>query len=351
MQKRVEHWGKVPTGEEIQLVTLTNTSGASVALSNYGARVVSIKVPDSKGHISEVVLGYSTLEGYLNGVEWFGCTVGRYANRIGGSTFTLNGKSYQLQRNEGENHLHSADVGFSHRPWEFVLGGSDNEVVFKIVSPDGEGGYPGRVEVVVTYRWSEDNVLSILFNATTDAPTVLNLTHHSYFNLGGEESGSVANHLLQLKASRYLVTDKHQIPTGKLTATAGTVMDFSEFRLLMQGLESNHPDILIGNGYDHCWVVDAPEGKLNSVAFLKHPYNGRVMEVRTTLPGIQVYTGNGLDSLVPGRAGRFYVHRDAICLEPQLFPDAPNHEEFPSSVITPEKPFEHVIEYAFSFKP
>lgn len=349
MHKKVEHWGKVSSGEEVQLVTLTNSSGASVAFSNYGARVVSVKVPDNKGDISEVVLGYSSLEGYLKGVEWFGCIVGRYANRIGGSRFSLNGKTYQLQPNEGDNHLHSADVGFSHRPWKLIQGeGGNNGVVFKIVSPDGEGGYPGGVEVTVNYAWSETNVLSMQFHAITDTPTVLNLTHHSYFNLGGEDSGSIENHLLQVEAKQYLETDKHQIPTGKLIPVTGTVMDFSQLQWLKPGLESIYPDILIGNGYDHCWVVDAPQGQINKVALVKHPSNGRTMEVRSTLPGVQVYTGNGLDSLVPGRAGRMYVHRDAICIEPQLFPDAPNHHEFPSTVITPAAPFEHSIEYAFT---
>lgn len=349
MKKHVEQWGRVPSGEQIQLVTITNGSGASVALSNYGARVVSIKVPDATGDIADVVLGYSSLDGYLKGVEWFGCTVGRYANRIGGAHFTLNGKTFRLQPNEGENQLHSADVGFSHRPWELLQNADSNDgVVFKIVSPDGEGGYPGRVEVTVEYTWSEDNVLSIHFRAKTNAPTVLNLTHHSYFNLGGEGSGSIENHLLQLNANQYLETDEHQVPTGRLIPVVGTAMDFSHLRSLKPGLESNYHDVLIGNGYDNCWVVDSPIGEIHNIAQLRHLQNGRTMVVRSTLPGLQVYTGNGLHSVVPGRAGRIYVHRDAICIEPQFFPDSPNHSQFPSAVITPDKPFDHCIEYAFT---
>lgn len=348
MAKKVEKWGTDFRLDEVFLVTLTNRGGAMVALSNYGARIVSVVVPDANGKMDNVVLGYDTLEGYLEGCEYFGATVGRFANRIANAQFTLDNHTYTLDANAGKHHLHGGKVGFSHRTWRMEEAEGDNIAKFSIVSPAGEGGFPGELVSTVTYIWDDSNTLRIVIDAIADAKTIVNYTQHSYFNLGGEGSGVVDSHLLEVKASNYLSTDDALVPTGELVCVDGSPLDFRKAKLLSDALKSNATPIAVANGLDHCWVIDSWSSELVEVACLSHPISGRAMRVRTTFPGIQVYTSNGLDGGVPGRAGHVYGHRDAVCLEPQFFPDSPNHSNFPSCVLLPNEKFTHIIEYSFT---
>jgi len=348
MEKKIESWGHDSHGEEVFLIRITNGKGDLVVLSNYGARVVSIVVPDSLGICHDVVLGYYNFSDYVAGHEYFGATVGRYANRIANAKFSLDGVIYSLDKNCDGNHLHGGYSGFSHRTWQIVETAEPNSVSFQLQSPDGEGGFPGNLSTTVTYTWSENATLNITMSAISDAKTILNLTHHSYFNLGGEGSGTVDNQILTLNSSHYLETDDALIPTGKLRSVDNTPMDFRHPKSLKAGLESNFTAIAIGKGYDHCWVVDNYKGDLVEIATLRDVFSGRVMTVRSTLPGMQVYTSNCLDSVVPGRAGKVYGNRAAVCIEPQFFPDSPNHSHFPSCILMPGEPFLQVIEYSFS---
>ena len=348
MEKTVEQWGVDSQGEKVFLIKITNHKGNSVTLSNYGARVVSILVPDRHGKLDDVVLGYSSLDGYIKGNEFFGSTVGRYANRIANGRFTLGGVNYTLDKNHGAHHLHGGISGFSHRTWKMIDTEESNSVAFQIRSPKGEGGYPANVISTITYSWDDESTLNIALQAIADTETIVSLTHHSYFNLGGEGAGNIENQFLKLNSSYYLETDGALIPTGNFTPVDGSVMDFREPTCLKSGLGSKAKEVFIANGYDHCWIVDGYEGKLVEIATLTDNVSGRVMSVRSTLPGMQVYTANGLSGIVPGRAGRIYAHRDAVCIEPQLFPDSPNHANFPSAVLSPEEPFDEVIEYSFT---
>lgn len=348
MEKTIEQWGVDSQGEKVFLVNITNSKGHSVALSNYGARVVSIIVPDKDGTLENVVLGYDSLADYIKGNEFFGASIGRYANRIANGKFTLEGVTYTLDKNHGEHHLHGGVPGFSHRTWKMMETDEPNSFAFRITSPRGEGGYPASVITTITYTWSDDSCLNITMQAIADAETVVSLTHHSYFNLGGEGAGNIENQTLMLKSSFFLETDDKLIPTGNFVLVDKTVMDFREPVRLKQGLDSAAKEIAIADGYDHCWIVDGYKGELIEVASLTDSVSGRVMKVRSTLPGMQVYTSNGLTGIVPGRTGQIYKHRDAVCIEPQLFPDSPNHANFPSSVLSPEEPFDEIIEYSFS---
>ena len=348
MEKKVESWGHDSHGEEVFLIRLTNGNGDLVVLSNYGARVVSIVVPDSLGICHDVVLGYYNLSDYIAGHEYFGSTVGRYANRIAHAKFSLEGVTYSVDKNCDANHIHGGSTGFSHRTWRLVETAEPNAVAFQLFSPNGEGGFPGNLSTTVIYKWSESATLSISFLVTTDVKTVLNLTHHSYFNLAGEGNGTIENQILQLNASHYLETDAALIPTGRLMPVENTHMDFRRSTSLKPGLESNAKEIVLGGGYDHCWVVDNYKGNLVEIATLMDETSGRVMKVSSTLPGMQVYTTNMLNDTIPGRAGRPYGFREAVCIEPQFFPDTPNHSDFPSCVVMPDQPFVHIIEYSFS---
>jgi len=348
MEKRVEQWGIGSQGEKVFLIKITNSKGHTAALSNYGARVVSIIVPNKDGRLEDVVLGYDSLADYIKGNEFFGSSIGRYANRIAKGRFTLNGVDYTLDKNHGEHHLHGGISGFSHRTWKMIETDEPNSVAFQIRSPKGEGGYPANVITNITYTWDDESTLSIAMQAFADAETVVSLTHHSYFNLGGEGAGNIENQTLKLNSSFFLETDATLIPTGNFISVDNSVMDFREPSSLKRGLDSSAKEIAIAGGYDHCWIVDDYSGELIEIATLTDNASGRVMTVRSTLPGMQVYTSNGLNGIVPGRAGRIYKHRDAVCIEPQLFPDSPNHANFPSSILSPEEPFDEVIAYSFT---
>jgi aldose 1-epimerase len=341
-------FGKTKDGREAHLYTLSNKSGMQVVISDFGGTVVSIKVPDRSGQIGDVVLGYDTLAGYQEGTASFGATVGRYANRIGGAKFSLDGKEYRLEKNNGENHLHG---GFNKVLWNAEPGAGKAGPSLKVhyLSKDGEENFPGNLSVTVVFTLTDANELKIEYTATSDKKTVLNLTNHSYFNLA--ESGTILNHQLTLKASRYTPVDAGMIPTGELRPVAGTPFDFGKATTIGARIEQDDEQLKLGSGYDHNFVLDAGMKTAPSLAaILYEPTTGRVVEAWTTEPGIQIYTGNFLDGTSHGKGGKNYERRSAVCLETQHFPDSPNHPDFPTTTLVPGKEFHSTTIYKFSAK-
>ncbi len=349
MKTESEIWGKTAEGREILLYTLTNQSGAFVELSSIGAGIVAIGVPDRDGRIEDVVIGYPDPLSYFADGPCAGKCPGRYANRIAKGHFTLDGKTYTLPINNACNHLHGGPEGFQNQVWESRVDG--DAVEFLYYSEDGEAGYPGALKVVVHYEWSEDNVLKITYTAEADAPTVLNLTNHSYFNLNGEGSGSVLEHVLRLNASEYLPTDDTLIPTGESEPVAGTPMDFVNPKPIGQDIKADFPALDYGKGYDNCFVIDGwVPGQIETAAELYSEKSGRCLEVLTTQPGVQVYTGNWLEGCPAGKKGHTYHDYDAVAIECQHFPDSPNKEDYPTTVLRPGDIFQEAIIFAFSVK-
>ena len=323
------------------MIHLTNKSGASVMLTERGAGIVSIVVPDRNGVMGDVVLGYRDEESYLADGPCAGKIPGRFANRIDGGHFTLDGKEYQLVKNNPGYQLHGGPDGFSNRLWK-ASRISDTEVILTLDSPDGDQGYPGNMHVEATYTWSDDNSLTLSIKATTDAPTIINLTNHTYWNLDGEDSGSVLGHTLKLNASRWLVTTDALIPTGELASVDGTPMDFRTAKPIGRDIKADFPALKYGKGYDNCWVLDGAPG-LKLAAELSSAVSGRRLEVWTDQPAAQVYTGNWLDGSPVSKSGRSYHDYDGVAIECQGFPDAPNHPEFPSCVLRPGETYSRTI--------
>ena len=338
-------WGRTPEGKPIYKYILTNASGASAVVSNLGAAVVAVNVPDRAGKLGDVVLGYGKADSYFGDGPCMGKCPGRFANRIAAGKFTLDGKSYTLPVNNGPNHLHGGPEGFQNKVWDSRK--RKGGVEFKYVSADGEMGYPGNVVVVARYEWSEDNELRLTFSAKSDAPTVVNLTNHAYFNLNG--GGSIRQHVLQLNAARYLPTDPTLIPTGELAPVAGTPMDFRKGKALGRDLKKDFPALNYGKGYDACWVLDDyRKGQLQQAAELSSKRSGRVLKVFTTQPGIQVYTGNWLEGCPQGKRGRIYHDYHGVALECQHCPDSPNQPKFPTTTLRPGRVLHEAIIFAFS---
>ncbi len=349
MDIQKELWGKTPDGKEILLYTLKNAKGAYVQLSNIGAAIVSIVVPDKDGVLGDVVLGYSSAESYVGDGPCCGKVPGRYANRIANGKFTLDEVEYTLPINNGPNHLHGGPEGFHNQVWESRE--HEGGVEFLYYSEDGEMGYPGNLKVVARYDWSEDCELRLTLMGECDKPTVLNLTNHAYFNLNGEGNGTILDHELQLNASEWLPTDKSLVPFGESESVAGTPMDFVNSKPIGQDIKADFPALKYANGYDSCWVIDGYEpGQIQSCAELYSPASGRVMEVYTTQPGVQVYTGNWLSSSPMGKSGHKYVNYGGVAIECQNFPDAPNKPEFPTAVLRPGEVYEQAIIFAFSVR-
>ncbi len=337
-----------PIGE-ITLYTLTNESGASVTLSSLGAGINRVDVPDSKGNIENVVIGYRDPASYIADGPCAGKVPGRYANRIARGHFKIGDKEYTLPINNGPNSLHGGPDGFMNRIWNSRVEG--DTVVFELTSPDGDAGYPGELQAEARYTWSDDNTLTLRLLAHTDAPTVVNLTNHTYWNLEGENSGSVLDHTLWLAASHYLPTDDTLIPTGELAPVAGTPMDFTSFRRLADDIHADFPAITYGKGYDNCWMVDDYQpGVLKHVATLNAPHSGRVLEVSTTQPAAQVYTGNWLAGCPENPEGRSYDDYDGVAIECQNAPDAPNQPQFPSPLLLPGQTYDQTIVFHISTK-
>ena len=331
---------------EIKTYTLTNKSGASVTLSSLGAAIQKIIVPDKDGKLDDVVIGYDNLESYLKDGPCAGKCPGRYANRIAEGSLEIDGKIYSLPINNGPNHLHGGPEGFQNRIWDSRL--DEDAVEFMYFSEDGEMGYPGNLKVVARYEWSENNELRLTFTAQCDAPTVINLTNHSYFNLDGHASGSVLDHKLKLNCSLYLPTDNTLIPLGEPDPVAGTPMDFLEPKAIGKDIKEDFPALNYGKGYDACWIIDGyQEGQLAEAAELTAAKSGRTLKVYTTQPGIQIYTGNWLKGCPTGKGGAIYDDYCAVALECQHFPDSPNNPDYPSTLLRPGETFEEAIIFAF----
>jgi aldose 1-epimerase len=353
---RKESFGKAASGAQIDLYTLSNKKGMEVSITNFGATVVALKVPDRAGKAADVVLGFDTLEGYENGTAYFGATVGRYGNRIGSGQFSLDGKTYTLPKNNGNNTLHGGIVGFNQKVWKArELASKDGESLeMSYLSADGEEGFPGNLSVNVVFTLPADrDELKIDYAATTDKDTVLNLTNHSYFNLAGEGNGDVLDHVLTLHAKQFTPVDKTLIPTGELRDVAGTPMDFTSATAIGKRINENYEQLVFGKGYDHNWVIASGSGKgltLTLAAEAYDPKSGRKLEVLTTEPGVQFYSGNFLDGSAKGKGNKAYGQRAAFCLETQHFPDSPNHPNFPSTQLKPNSVFHSQTSFRFSAK-
>jgi aldose 1-epimerase len=333
-------FGALPDGRRAELFVLRNSNGLSASVTNYGTIITEVLVPDRHGQLGDVVLGFDNLAQYLQPHPYFGCTVGRYANRIAGGRFTLDGQEYRLAVNNGPNSLHGGLVGFDKKIWQAAL--HDGGVRFSYASPHLEEGYPGTLKVAVAMALNDENELRIDYTATTDQPTVLNLTNHSYFNLAG--SGTVADHVLELNAEAYTPVDATSIPTGTIVPVRGTAMDFTTPHRVGQRFS------LIGNdppGYDHNFVINGGGGALAFTARVTDPASGRVLEAWTTEPGVQLYTSNYMDGTLTGKRGWCYQQHAGLCLETQHFPDSPNHSDFPSTVLRPGQTYRQTTVYRF----
>lgn len=348
---RREPFGTLPDGTPIESVVLAGANGVSARIMTLGATLQSLRGPDRLGHVADVTLGYDDARSYVEHPNFWGQTIGRYANRIAGGRFTLDGKTYQLTQNDKANSLHGGTVGFDKHVWQIVDVSDANglaKVALRLVSPAGDQGYPGTLTVMTTYTLDDHGSLTIDYAASTDAPTIVNLTNHALFNLGGEGApGGVLTHRLTIPAHRYTPIDAALIPTGELKPVAGTPFDFTSARILDEVVrDGRDPQIVIGRGIDHNFVIDAgktAEPKL--LARLEDPRSGRVLEVLSDQPGLQVYTGNFLDGTLIGKDRHVYRMGDGIALEPQLFPDTPNRPAFGSARIDPSKPYHHRMIY------
>ncbi len=340
-------FGTTKEGQQVELYTLTNKNGLVVKITNFGGIITETHVPDRDGKLADVTLGFDNFAGYEKGHPFFGALVGRYGNRIAKGKFTLDGKEYTLAVNNGQNHLHGGNKGFDKQLWAGTPGeGKEGpNVTLKLTSPDGDEGYPGKLDVTVIYTLTNDNELVIDYTAATDKPTVLNPTNHNYWNLAGEGSGDVLGHELKINAEQYTPTDPTQIPTGELKSVKGTPFDFTAFHTIGERIAQTEGS---PNGYDHNFVLKGGLTEKPRLAVrVKEPKSGRVMEVLTTEPGVQLYTGNHLNGSITGKAGKPYVKHGALCLETQHFPDSPNHDNFPTTVLRPGQTYHSRTVYKF----
>ena len=335
-------FGKLLDGRAVDLYTLSNGKGMQVGIMTYGAAVVTLTAPDKAGKYADVVLGMDSIDGYVKGVPYFGAIVGRYGNRIAKGEFQLDGKTYKLPVNNGENALHGGLKGFDKQIW--TAREANGGVEFTYVSKDGEEGYPGTLTAKVLYRVTPDNELRIEYNATADKPTVVNLTNHTYWNLAGE--GDILQHQVTLNADRYTPVDKGLIPMGELRAVKGTPFDFTKATAIGARIDQKDEQLGFGGGYDHNWVLNG--SGMKKAAEVYEPKTGRVMEVLTEEPGLQFYTGNFLDGTIKGKGGRVYQRRAAFCMETQHYPDSPNKPHFPTTRLDPGKRYHTVTMYRFS---
>jgi aldose 1-epimerase len=333
-------FGITPSGEEVSEYTLSNGAGILMRAINYGCTITSLKVPDRDGVTGDIVLGYDTLDGYLACTESVGCVVGRYANRIAFGKFDLEGKTYQLNCNLPPHHLHGGPTGWSRKVWKAdqIISEHEASILFTLLSPDGDEGYPGNVWAKVRYTLGSDNTLSFTYRATTDRKTVINLTQHTYFNLNGGKT-NILDHQLNIPSKSILEVDKEMIPTGRKIAVEQTPFNFNSSKSIGRDIHDSNEQLVFGHGYDHCWVLEADDQEMHHAARLFDPLSGRKMDVWTTEPGMQVYTANFLKGSMPGKNGIDLVPRLGICLETQHFPDAPNHPDFPSTILSPDNEY------------
>lgn len=344
-----EIFGSMPDGRQVRIFTLTNRHGLRARVTEYGAILVSMETPDRDGKCADLTLGYDTLAGWLDNPAYLGATCGRFGNRIANGKFTLDGKEHMLATNNDPGgipcHLHGGLAGFDKVLWSGRI--TDEGVEFSYLSEHGEEGYPGNLAVRVTYMLTDANELVWRVEATTDAPTIVNVIHHSYWNLSGDLSTTADGHLLTINADSYLPTDIGMIPTGEIAPVAGTPMDFTKPTVIRERSEQDFEALKTGNGYDHCWVLNGGGG-VRLAARLKDPKTGRVLEVHTDQPGVQIYAGNFLDGYVSGKNGIRYPRRGGICLETQCFPDSPNKPAFPSCRLRPGEIYQHHMIHRFS---
>ena len=344
-------FGKTTDGQSVDIYTLRNRSGMEARITNYGSIVVSLTTPDRNGKMADVVLGYNDLDTYMRPpFPYFGAIIGRYGNRIAKGRFTLNGVEYKLAINNGENSLHGGIKGFDKVVWIARERKSANgpALVLTYLSKDGEEGYPGNLRTTVVYTLTNNNELRIDYTASTDKDTVINLTHHSYFNLAGEGNGDILKHNLVLRAESFIPTDAGSIPTGEIRNVAGTPFDFRKANTIGERINNDDEQLKLGNGYDHTWVIDGPMGTLRQAAVVYERTSGREMEVWTTEPGVQFYTGNFLDAAIIGKSGKPYPRRSGLCLETQHYPDSPNHPNFPTTTLRKGATYHSTTIYRFS---
>jgi aldose 1-epimerase len=339
---RKEPFGKTKDGKEVFLYTLVNAKNSTIKITNFGGIVTRLLVPDKSGKLDDVVLGFDSLDPYLSRHPYFGALIGRYGNRIGNAQFSLNGKQYVLSANERKNQLHGGFVGFDMVAWDAVELPTGDGLQLTYLSKDGEEGYPGNLNCTVKYVFNDKDEFSIEYAATTDQPTVVNLTQHSYFNLKGAGNGDILDHSVMIRADTYTPVDAEQIPTGEIKAVKGSVMDFNQPRIIGSGIKE-------AGGYDHNYVLSETSPRpLSLAAVVTAPGSGRKMEVLTTEPGVQFYTGNNLDGTVKGKGGKIYPKYGGLCLETQHFPDSPNQPSFPSTVLNPGEPYHTQTIYRFT---
>jgi aldose 1-epimerase len=338
-----KEFGTMPDGQKVNLYILTNPNGMKAEITNYGAILVSLSVPDKNGEFADITLGYDHLDGYLKETPYFGATVGRYANRIKDGKFTLNGVEYSLAQNDNNNHLHGGIKGFDKRVWDASPFEKQDSagIKFSYLSPDGEEGYPGNLSCTVTYTLTKNNELKIDYEAQTDKATPVNLTHHSYFNLQGQGTGDILDHILYINADQYTPNDEELIPTGGIASVKDTPLDFTSPTAIGERINQ------VPGGYDHNFILNGEQGSLRLAAKVSEPDKGRVMEIHTTEPAIQFYTGNFLDGSLTGKSGKIYEKHFGFCLEPQHFPDSPNHPSFPSTILEPGEKYTKTTLFRF----
>jgi aldose 1-epimerase len=342
-----DRFGATADAKPVEIYTLRNANGVEVRAITYGATITSLRVPDRRGTVQDIVLGFNAMEGYLKPPPYFGAIVGRYGNRIGNGRFSLDRQEYKLATNNGPNHLHGGNIGFDKVIWTAEPIKGRNAVVFSRTSRDGEEGYPGNLAVRVTYELTDKNELIVDYHATTDKATPVNLTQHSYFNLAGEGSGDVLNHSMMINADRYTPVDGTLIPTGELASVQGTPFDFRKTTAIGARINQDHPQLKNGQGYDHNWVLNRKGEGLQLAARVSEPTSGRTLEVTTTEPGMQFYAGNFLDGTLTGKSGKPYTRRSGFCLETQHYPDSPNKPNFPSSILRPDQEYRSRTVFTF----
>jgi aldose 1-epimerase len=341
-------FGKIESGTAVSLYRLNNSNGMQVSIASYGATIVSIRVPDRDGQFADVVHGFDSLDGYLGKEPFFGATIGRFGNRIARGKFSLDGHEYSLTINNGVNHLHGGTNGFDKRVWTARRIGTRRQpaLEMKYVSADGEEGYPGVLTTTVIFALTATNELRVEYTAATNKPTVVNLTNHSYFNLAGE--GDVLSHRLLIPAQTFTPVAAGLIPTGEVRSVVGTPLDFTEAHTIGERIDADDEQMRLGRGYDHNWILDGASGQLRLAARVSDPKSGRVLELLTTEPGLQFYSGNFLDGSNRGKAGKVYERRSAFCLEPQHYPDSPNQPAFPDTTLRPGQQYRSTTVYRFS---
>jgi aldose 1-epimerase len=342
-----EKFGTTGDGTAVDVFTLRNTAGVEMRAITYGGIITSLKVPDRSGAMGDIVLGFDSLDGYLKGHPFFGAIVGRYGNRIGKGRFTLDGKTYALATNNGPNHLHGGLRGFDKFVWQAEPMSGRTGLIFSRTSPDGEDGYPGTLSVRVSYELTDRNELIVEYHATSDKATPVNLTQHSYFNLAGDGAGDILQHRMLINADRYTPVDATLIPTGELAPVKGTPFDFTTATAIGARIGDSHPQLKNGQGYDHNWVLNRSGVDLSLAARVVEPSTGRTLEVSTTEPGVQFYTGNFLDGKLTGKGGHVYQRRNGFCLETQHFPDSPNKPNFPSTIVKPGQEYSSKTVFTF----